>query len=175
MALAWSRNLWLAHHPLCGRFDDHLFRVRGRPACLGCFTVYPSAAAMLILALLTPVLSWAGEVEYALLAAGLFLMSLVRLVRLEGLRWKLLPRVCMGLALGSFILLNLHIADSWHRAAAWLAFLGALAALIGYKASRFLKPCETCPYLSRRPACPGFVPGSGPPPPPEPGADRMVK
>ena len=44
-----NEPILLAHHPLCGRFDDHLLTIRGRKVCRGCVTVYPTFLAMLVL------------------------------------------------------------------------------------------------------------------------------
>ncbi|MCG7844759.1 MAG: zinc-ribbon domain-containing protein [Methanomassiliicoccales archaeon] len=39
-----NEPILLAHHPLCGRFDDHLLTIRGRKVCRSCGTAYEPGA-----------------------------------------------------------------------------------------------------------------------------------
>ena len=47
-----NEPILLSHHPLCGRFSDHLLTIRGRKVCRGCITVYPTFAVMLVILLM---------------------------------------------------------------------------------------------------------------------------
>ena len=40
----------LAHHPLCSKFDDHLYIIRGKKVCRGCVNLYSGMIAGIILA-----------------------------------------------------------------------------------------------------------------------------
>ena len=163
-----ARALWMAHHPLCGRFDDHLAVLRGHRLCLGCLTSYPSAAALLLLAVTNPVLAWAGPVELATLTLGLLSLNLLRLLGVAGRVASLLPRLALGMAAATAVLLLWSIPEAALRLVAALAILAPVGALFVFKARSFLARCTGCPFLPSRPACPGLRPHYSPRPLPPP-------
>ena len=33
----------ISHHPNCDKYEEHVFKIRGKKFCIGCFIGYPTA------------------------------------------------------------------------------------------------------------------------------------
>ncbi|MDQ1371210.1 MAG: hypothetical protein QG582_124 [Candidatus Thermoplasmatota archaeon] len=138
----------LSHHPLCGRFDDHVLKVGGRRVCIGCVTVYPSAvaAALLLLAL--------GQTSFSALfplALGLFAANLLRFVA-KGHRLSALFNAFLGASLAAAILSAVNAPGDLRLAV--VVFVLAVASVFHLvKGRRVFKTCRRCPRYQEFPRC----------------------
>lgn len=140
----------LSHHPMCGRFDDHFFRVRGRMVCIGCVTVYPSAVASVLFLTASGLDSFGTALAVALVA---FAANLPRFL-VKGHRYSVLFNVSLGTSLGALLLAAVHAPGDIQPAVAVLGLSAAVAfsALKGY---RVFATCRRCERYHEFPLCRG--------------------
>lgn len=143
----------LSHHPLCGRFEDHFFKVRGRRVCRGCVTVYPSA-------IVTAVLLWAvgpGSfwVTFAI-ASSFFAVNLLRLL-IKGHRLSTVFNASLGISLGA-CLFSAFYAPEDLRLVVVCAGLAVAIAFSFLKGHRVFAECKSCERYGEFPSC--CCPGS---------------
>jgi len=148
----------LSHHPLCGKFEDHFFRIRGRHVCIGCATVYPSA---IITALL---LSATDQNSFGIvfpIALSSFALNLLRVFDRRH-RLSILFNTLLGISLGTSILSAIHAPGDLQPIViiAGLAVAIVFAFLKGY---RVLATCKSCERYDEFPYChnPGSTGASG--------------
>jgi len=137
----------LAHHPLCGRFDDHLLTLRGRKVCRGCITVYPAAlAAMILVLLLGP------EFEPAFIGSlVLFAAQLVRFAW-SG-RWtSILFNVVLGASL-ALVLYSAIVCPPDLRLFVYPFIITVFVVFQYLKGRKMLSQCESCPERAAYPEC----------------------
>lgn len=138
----------LSHHPLCGRFEDHFFRVRGRRVCIGCATVYPSAlATVLLVAALHPI-PFVGILSTAV---SFFVLNLSRFV-FRPHRISVLFNVSLGISLGCAIL-SVAYAPGALRLPVLLAWLAVGIAFSLVKGQRVFAECRSCERYQEFPHC----------------------
>jgi len=144
----------LSHHPLCGRFDDHVFVVRGRHFCIGCATVYPSAvvAASLLLAL--------GLTSFSFLfplALALFAVNLLRFLAKDH-RLSVLFNAFLGGSLAAAIFSAFNAPGDFQLVV--VMFVLAVASVFHLLKGRLVfATCRRCPRYAEFPGC---AAGGGP-------------
>jgi len=156
-----TRKLLLAHHPLCGRFQEDLLEVGGRRLCLGCFLSYPIALVIVGLWL------WQGLpgewyhhlLVGFLLGAGQF-ASLVGWTERKGV--KMVVKVALGFGFG------LATVGVWGVPVVWwirlLIFLNLswTASMLAYFRTRNIeRVCLECVWRGDWDHCPGVEPPYG--------------
>ena len=147
----------LSHHPLCGKFEDHFFRVRGRRVCIGCATVYPSAlATLLLVAVLHPI----PFVLVLSTAVFFFVLNLSRFV-FRSHRISVLFNVSLGISLGCAIL-SVAYAPGALQLPVLLAWLAVGVAFSLVKGKKVFAECKSCERYQEFPHCSE---------PPNPGVD----
>lgn len=144
----------LSHHPLCGRFDDHVFKVGGRHVCIGCATVYPSA---IVVASLLLVLGQTSFSALFPLALGLFAVNLVRFLAKDH-RLSVLFNACLGASLAAAILSVFSAPDDLRLMV--VIFVLAVASVFHLLKGRLVfVTCRRCPRYAEFPRC---AAGGGP-------------
>jgi len=142
-----NEPLILAHHPLCGRFDDHFLRIGERRLCRGCFTVYPSAVVLLIVLLLLEM----PFSSYFVLALMLFAAQLPRF--LPSLRGLTVPfNFLLGGSLAA-ILASMLVCPANLRALFYPFVIAVIVAFMYLKGRRVLATCRGCTDHDSFPAC----------------------
>ena len=142
-----NEPILLAHHPLCGRFDDHLLTIRGRKVCRGCVTVYP--AFLLMLALL-----FMGRPTFeAAFFASLFQFSfqLLRFV-ISGRGISILFNMVLGSSL-AFATYSAIVCPPDQRIYVYPFIITVIVVFEYLKGKRMLKKCEECPAHASYPKC----------------------
>ena len=142
-----NEPILLAHHPLCGRFEDHLLTIRGRKVCRGCLTVYPSFALMLVL------LSMGRPGFEAAFVASLmqFIFQLLRFV-VHGRGWS----VFFNLVLGSSLALAVYsaiVCPPELRIYVYPFIITVIVVFEYFKGKRMLRRCKECPERAFYPRC----------------------
>ena len=138
----------LSHHPLCGKFEDHVFKIKGRHVCIGCATVYPSAIMTAILLL---VLS-SGSFAIAFpLALSSFALNLTRFLS-KSHRFSVLFNASLGISLGASLLASIHAPEDLQV----VVVVFVLAVAISFslvKGRRMLATCKSCERYREFPSC----------------------
>ena len=139
----------LSHHPLCGRFDEHVFVLRGRSICRGCAIAYPVAIAALLALLIFRPLPYDA---LFVLSVGAFVLNLGRFLIKRSIMTDILFNSFLGISLASIIASALTAPSGERIAIAALAVLVFIAfnLLKGY---RMFSTCRTCAFSSRFPDC----------------------
>lgn len=142
-----NEPILLAHHPLCGRFDDHLLTVRGRKVCRGCITVYPTFAVILLLLFL-------GRPEFLPAFAGSLIVFAAQLMRflIKGRGWSIFFNAALGssLALVAYAAL---VCPSELRVFVYPFILTVIVVFEYLKGKRMLNQCKECPDRANYPRC----------------------
>lgn len=142
----------LAHHPLCGRFDDHMLIISGRKVCRGCATVYPTAlAAIVILVLLR------SEFLPAFITSLVLFGSQLSRFFFSGGKASILFNVVLGASLAS-VIYSLIVCPPDLRLYVYPFVIVVYTSFQYLKGKRMLSQCESCP---NRPSYPGCARGPG--------------
>ena len=138
----------LSHHPLCGKYEDHVFKIRGRYVCIGCATVYPSA---IITALLLSILNSSSFTIAFPIALSSFGLNLMRFLN-KNHRLAILFNTCLGVSLGACLLSVIHAPENVQLA---VIFVGlAVAFSFSFvKGRRMLATCKSCQRYQEFPYC----------------------
>lgn len=143
-----SDPIILAHHPLCGEFEDHVFKIRGRYVCIGCATVYPSAILTALLLSITN----SSSFEIALpIALSAFALNLMRFLS-KSHRLSILFNASLGVSLGASLLSAIHAPENLQLVVVFvgLAVAFSFSLLKGY---RLFAKCKNCPRYREFPYC----------------------
>ena len=140
----------LSHHPLCGRFEDHMFRVRGRYVCIGCVTVYPSALVTAVALFLVDLGSFWITVTIAL---SLFGVNLIRFM-VKDKRSHVFFNIMLGASLGAALLSAIYSPEDL-RIIVVIMGLSVAVAFSYLKGRRVFKTCKSCDRYREFPSC-GF-------------------
>ncbi|HNU36430.1 MAG TPA: hypothetical protein PKJ15_07510 [Methanomassiliicoccales archaeon] len=142
-----NEPILLAHHPLCGRFDDHLLTVRGRKICRGCVTVYPTFLVMLVL------LSLSGPTFEAAFLASLLLFSFQLMRFVASGRWTaILFNVVLGSSL-AMVIYSAIVCPPELRIYVYPFIITVIVVFEYLKGRRMLDRCKECPSYASYPLC----------------------
>lgn len=89
----------LAHHPLCSKFDSHVYTIRGKKVCRGCVNLYSGMIFGLILA---PIVVFVLHIDFwiAFIATNVLFIFTPISAFLEPPRWfKDICRFMLGIAM----------------------------------------------------------------------------
>lgn len=138
----------LSHHPLCGKFDDHVFKIRGRHVCIGCTTVYPSAVVAAVILIVSGQTSFGIVFPVALLS---FAVNLTRLL-VRSHRFSVLFNACLGVSLSASILSAFHAPEGLQLPIiiVGLSVAFSFSLLKGY---RVFAVCKSCERYGEFPSC----------------------
>jgi hypothetical protein len=142
-----NEPILLAHHPLCGRFEDHLLTIRGRKVCRGCVTVYPAFAVMLVLLLV-------GRPEFMpafIISLVLFSFQLLRFI-IPGRWWSVLFNTVLGSSLAMAIF-SAIVCPPELRIFVYPFMIAVIVVFEYLKGRRMLKRCRECPSRASYPRC----------------------
>ena len=146
--------LWGAHHPHCGRHSHHLIWVAGHPWCLGCACLYTGIALAVAV---VPVIPWSAVGVPGWMVAHLVLvLPTVLQPRFQAKAYKMVSRLFLGLAVGSYWFSGLVFVDfwpTWSRVFVLLGPFGVILKSLSAQRARWANdPCRSCP-LGVYPTC----------------------
>ena len=143
--------LFIAHHPICERFQGHTITIGNVRICKGCFFGYISC--LFLVASGVSVLNY-GYLQYLILMSICIAISFVKT---QNRIWSLATKTILGLALGSGILSILNLSGLLPKILLFyvLANLGLSYFVIRY--FRRSKICLNCSYADKMPFCPGLT------------------
>jgi multisubunit Na+/H+ antiporter MnhG subunit len=150
----------LSHHPNCEKYEEHVFKIREKKFCIGCFIGYP--AAIVGIGVSFPLVFYYMIIKWIFLAIGVFLSfaTLLSLTQFPKKRTrKILQKLMIGIGSG-FILTSIwfFMEFSWYFKV--LVIWGAIIvlnipiSLMHYKTHQ--KSCHTCEWKNDWSECPGF-------------------
>jgi hypothetical protein len=138
----------LSHHPICGEFDDHLFKIRGRYVCIGCTTVYPSAIITMVLFSIMNISSF--DIVFPI-ALSCFLVYLMKMFG-KGHRLALPFNVILGVSVGTSILSAINAPKDIQLPVIVIGIVVAISFSF-FKGRRVLKRCKRCSRYPEFPSC----------------------
>ena len=143
----------LAHHPLCGNFEDHYFKVKGRSVCIGCFTVYPSAIVAFIIAyVLYPYLD-ISYIEILMTAIALLILNFLRFAPQLSHKQVIPLNIVLGASLALSILSLLKAPELRTRIYLLILIIVVGSIFAFYKGWRVFQKCKKCQNYSNFPYC----------------------
>ncbi len=157
LSLTWKFK-W-AHHPLCERFEDHLWHIGDFTFCQGCFLSYAGTVVGFI-AFLTYFSRYIFNAlgVLAVVAVSLVPVLIVEFFNFENRSLKRFIRFWGGLGLGATFSLALY-----RELSTWLRIISLIVAILGYGAFFVVRKhgevedkCEGCPELIRDGVCSGY-------------------
>jgi hypothetical protein len=154
-----KNSIVLAHHPSCKNFSHHTFNFHGRRLCMGCFIMYPSAAASLAVLL---ILNNYFHLDYfALLISSLVLFGVnaIRKLLLKDniKKWAhVFFRIMLGFTLALAIMSIIRAPED--RQIQVAVFVLAVAVIYNfYNGMRNMNICKKCGQYSSFPHCEGAL------------------
>ncbi len=142
-----NEPILLAHHPLCGRFEDHLLTIRGRKVCRGCVTVYPTFLVMLVLLLLV-------RPEFITAFVGSLILFSAQLLRfITSGRGR---SIFFNMVLGSSLAMAAYsaiVCPPDLRIYVYPFIITVIVVFEYLKGRRMLKKCKECPDRAFYPTC----------------------
>lgn len=148
----------LAHHPSCDKFSDHTLNFGGLRLCMGCFVIYPTAAAALAVLYLA---SGTIQLDYMpafWIALILFGVNAIRKTVIKDRLPKgiqIVFRIILGMSL-AFMMASIWLApvpEQFHLITLLLAFAIVYNLINGRK---MVNTCKECPNYSEFPKCRGL-------------------
>ncbi len=138
----------LSHHPLCGRFSDHVFKIGGRYVCAGCVTIYPSALVAVSFLMMAGLDIFSVTLPIAVLAFGVYLLRFP--VKGRGVRIPL--NIFLGVSLGAS-LMSAFNAPNNQQLVVIAAGLAVAATFSFLKGRHVFVKCRKCERYSEFPTC----------------------
>lgn len=157
--------LLTSHHPFCSVYEGHLFTLRGRKWCIGCFfnsfSFFMALGLLIVSSIAVPFmidrsyLFWGG----AALVLVSFAMSALHLT--DNKKLKVLSKLILGSSFACIswaILLADGLTSNLELKFALIITLYlVVVAVLGYRrVVEIEKECKTCEYEMRWSKCPGF-------------------
>jgi len=143
-----SDPIILSHHPLCGKFDDHVFKIKGRYVCIGCATVYPSAILTVLFLWIMNLSSFAIAFPIAMAS---FALNMVRFLSRDH-RLSVLFNAILGVSLGASLLSAINAPDNLRLSVVLVGL--AVAFIFSFvKGYRVLATCKSCQRYQEFPSC----------------------
>ncbi|MBY9007273.1 MAG: hypothetical protein KGD63_11000 [Candidatus Lokiarchaeota archaeon] len=153
------KPILLSHHPKCDNFYNHVYHIRGRWLCIGCFTYYPTILITIVLSL---ILFGFNKTTNVILFGISFIFALTVLLNVFNLTkrrfLKISSKISLGIGTGLFIISTLKM-DFLPVFVKFLCLLQVnfLAGAIGYiRANGIIKECKACEYKKDWKNCPGM-------------------
>lgn len=141
--------LVLSHHPLCGRFEEHVYVLRGRKVCRGCVTVYPVAMTVLIILLIFRPLQYDALFT---LSVFTFILNLGRFLARRSVVTDMLFNSLLGISLAAIVSSALTAPAGDRTTIAAIAVLVFIAFNL-FKGYRMFSTCRCCPSSRQFPKC----------------------
>ena len=143
----------LAHHPMCGKFEDHYFNIRGRSICIGCFTVYPSViVAFIFMFFLYPRIN-ISYVSILFISIVLLIINFLRFIPRMSHKHVLLLNIVLGTSI-SLAFFSVLKAPDFYTRLYLLGFIFATGSFFSfYKGWRIFLECKKCQEFANFPYC----------------------
>ena len=145
---------YLAHHPLCNKFKNHVFVIGSLFLCVGCTSLLLGFISFTILFFILQDIFLARPLILASVATAGVFIALVQVLLRPSNKWiKALFRIALGIGLGSFTGL-IVLVPNWGLKIGLFLFL--LPGVYLYNILRGLSPyieCERCSVKFIEPSC----------------------
>lgn len=142
-----NEPILLAHHPLCGKFDDHMLNIKGRKVCRGCVTVYPTTVLVLIsMFVIRP--EFEPVFVFSLVLFGIQLPRFLCSGRLTSIVFNII----LGSSLASVLYSALICPDDL-RILVYPFIVAVIVSFEYFKGRRMLNMCRSCPDHGSFPKC----------------------
>lgn len=143
-----SQYWFIAHHPVCDRYSNHLIFIKGYPFCLGCTFMYLGVLFGVVVVNLIP---W-NTVSFATSLSCHLLLLLPTAIQpwIQYKFFKKIARFILGVTISSYLISSIfYIAlpfTGWLYYPLVFTTFGALSLCLIFLRNRFTKnPCRTCP------------------------------
>ena len=150
----------ISHHPNCEKYEEHVFKIREKKFCIGCFIGYP--AALIGIGVTFPLLFYELLSAWIILSVGILFSCAVFLSFTQFPKKrarKILQKLLIGLGSG-FIIMALwsFMGFAWYFKILiiWgtIIILNIPISLMHYKTHH--KICQNCEWKDDWEKCPGF-------------------
>jgi hypothetical protein len=147
-AYSW---LFVAHHPICERFQGHTISIANVRICKGCFFGYIGCCFALAFGVFFLNFNYLQYLEV------MTICLLISFIKIKNKFFSFVTKIILGLALGFGILSVLSISGIFYKILLFyiLANLGLSYYVIRY--FRLSKICRSCGYVDKMPSCPGLT------------------
>jgi len=149
----------LSHHPVCGQFDDHVFKLKNMELCFGCFIGFPTAFITLVILFIlrgimtiNPNFLW--TVGFYLCCS--YLLSVFKITKYRII--KILSKILIGIGTGFITTAVLFSTGPlWFRILIILFFFQITTAIVNVKRSYDIhKTCKRCEFKEDWDQCVGM-------------------
>ncbi len=149
---------YLAHHPLCYNFNNHVFKIGSLYFCVGCFSVLFGFIVSSILFFIFK--AFFETLPIILASVGLFgvCMSLFQLLlKPENKFLKFLFRLLLGVAIGAYTGILILVPKIWLSILLFLLLFPGVYLYNILRGSSPYKECEKCSVMFKELTCDYFI------------------
>ena len=95
------KPLLLSHHPDCNEFRDHVFELKGKKFCIGCFIGYPSMLLTILVLFLIQIYNFIHHRILLIIGLVLFCTYALKIFKfMRDIKGKIFIRILIGAGLG---------------------------------------------------------------------------
>lgn len=145
---------YLAHHPLCEKYTNHVFRIGPLYLCVGCTSVFLAFIMYTVLFFAVPSLFQGYPLINGIIAAiGVGLSLLQFVLKPSNKMIKIIFRFSLGLAVSAYLGI-VFIVQNWGIKIGLFAMLFAGVILYNILRGQYaLEECENCYIMHTEPTC----------------------
>lgn len=151
-----GRYYFLSHHPLCERFKDDCYEIRGHRLCIGCFTAYPIALFSIVLYYLINIeISYQYLILIGTCTGGVQFLSLHPK---SNRKWiKIFIKVFLGIGFGAFTIGIFSLPFPLiHRLIIFILCVQITSYFAFLRIKKIREVCKNCEFEKDWGNCPGF-------------------
>jgi hypothetical protein len=146
--------LYLAHHPLCIKFRNHVFKIGSLYLCVGCFSVLTGFLVFTILFSVFQDFFQTNPIILAFISLSGVILSLIQLLLKPNFKWtKASFRFLLGAALGAYNGLIILLPKIWLGFILFLLFFPGVYLYNILRGSSPFIECETCSIKNTETSC----------------------
>ncbi len=151
------KPLFLAHHPLCDKFEAHTLKVGDHRLCLGCFTIYPTVILSLFFMFNYELYTYLTLPHWTIIPIGIFICS-IKLLSSHIKFAKVFTNIIFGIGVSLSIYGIWYLPiPTWQKAIVFVLYALLIGVFAAYRFHQHIKICdELCEYRSNWKHCPGL-------------------
>lgn len=151
----------LSHHPLCTNFFEHVFIIRGRKVCRGCFMQYSGMISSFIIVIIgnLPIFKWWSgltEIQVGLVLYTMVIPTLITTFVLDNRKIKDIARFLLGASFSITFIQLIFTPDLLIKGWILINFIPGYIYLNKRRSMKNIDICSACNEFNRMPYCAGY-------------------
>ena len=149
----------ISHHPLCENFEKHVYHIRGRKVCRGCFMQYLGVTIAIFLLIIGTYFTWwsgTNEIQIGLILYFLIIPTVITAFFMKNRILKDFSRFLLGVSFSVAFSLLIFTPNLLIKTWILMNFLPGYIYLNKRRAQKNNEVCMGCPENQNIPNCSGY-------------------